>query len=259
VAAAGSAAARAQEEADAARIADEERRRAKAALGQGAAAGAQMREFHEAARALQRTIASAQPAGTRVESFEIDGAAVDDVRRLCLNMTPPLPMMQEYDFRHTDAHSVAPLMDSAGAGAKPAALRDAGSLRPYQEKSLSKMFGNGRARSGMIVLPCGAGKTLVGIAACVTVGRSCVVLCPNTTSVNQWMDQFCAYSTVPRELLIPLTSRNKKPLPPRHVGCVLLTTYTMLGGGGRRSKESEGLLREIATREWGLQVRAPSQ
>ena len=27
---------------------------------------------------------------------------------------------------------------------------------PYQEKSLSKMFGNGRARSGIIVLPCGA-------------------------------------------------------------------------------------------------------
>lgn len=33
--------------------------------------------------------------------------------------------------------------------------------RPYQEKSLSKMFGNGRARSGIIVLPCGAGKSLV--------------------------------------------------------------------------------------------------
>ena len=28
-------------------------------------------------------------------------------------------------------------------------------LRPYQEKSLRKMFGNGRARSGVIVLPCG--------------------------------------------------------------------------------------------------------
>ena len=28
-------------------------------------------------------------------------------------------------------------------------------LRPYQEKSLRKMFGNGRARSGIIVLPCG--------------------------------------------------------------------------------------------------------
>lgn len=31
-----------------------------------------------------------------------------------------------------------------------------------QARSMSKMFGNGRARSGIIVLPCGAGKSLVG-------------------------------------------------------------------------------------------------
>ena len=34
-------------------------------------------------------------------------------------------------------------------------LKPAAVLRPYQEKSLRKMFGNGRARSGVIVLPCG--------------------------------------------------------------------------------------------------------
>lgn len=34
-------------------------------------------------------------------------------------------------------------------------LRPIAILRPYQEKSLRKMFGNGRARSGIIVLPCG--------------------------------------------------------------------------------------------------------
>jgi superfamily II DNA or RNA helicase len=38
-------------------------------------------------------------------------------------------------------------------------------LRPFQQKSMSKMFGNGRARSGIIVLPCGAGKSLVGAQA----------------------------------------------------------------------------------------------
>ena len=44
-------------------------------------------------------------------------------------------------------------------------------VRPYQEKSLAKMFGNGRARSGIIVLPCGAGKSLTGIAAAVRVRK----------------------------------------------------------------------------------------
>lgn len=70
-------------------------------------------------------------------------------------------------------------------------------IRPYQETSLSKMFGNGsvlavgkvdgrsdglrglcrRARSGIIVLPCGAGKTLVGITAACTIKKSVLVLC----------------------------------------------------------------------------------
>ena len=37
-------------------------------------------------------------------------------------------------------------------------------VRDYQAKCLNRIFGgNGRARSGLIVLPCGAGKTLVGI------------------------------------------------------------------------------------------------
>jgi DNA excision repair protein ERCC-3 len=58
------------------------------------------------------------------------------------------------------------------------------------------MFGNGRARSGIIVLPCGAGKTLVGIAACATIRRSCLVICPHTTSVDQWIDQFLKYTTL---------------------------------------------------------------
>ena len=59
-----------------------------------------------------------------------------------------------------------------------------------QEKSLRKMFGNGRARSGVIVLPCGAGKTLVGVTAACTVRKKCLVLCtsgkemPNTLLRN---------------------------------------------------------------------------
>ena len=56
----------------------------------------------------------------------------------------------------------------------------------YQEKALARMFGNYRARSGIIVLPCGSGKTLVGIVAACTVKRSCLVLCNSSVSVEQW-------------------------------------------------------------------------
>jgi DNA excision repair protein ERCC-3 len=59
--------------------------------------------------------------------------------------------LEEYDFRNDTRN---PDLDIA--------LKPMTRIRPYQEKSLSKMFGNGRARSGIIVLPCGAGKSLTG-------------------------------------------------------------------------------------------------
>lgn len=68
-------------------------------------------------------------------------------------------------------------------------LKPSTTLRPYQEKSLRKMFGNGRARSGIIVLPCGAGKTLVGVTAACTVKKRCLVLCTSGVAVEQWRSQ----------------------------------------------------------------------
>jgi superfamily II DNA or RNA helicase len=71
------------------------------------------------------------------------------------------------------------------------------SFQPYQERSLSKMFGNGRARSGIIVLPCGAGKSLTGVTAASTIKRSTIVMCINNSSVNQWREQFLTWTTLP--------------------------------------------------------------
>ena len=70
-------------------------------------------------------------------------------------------------------------------------------IQPYQERSLSKMFGNGRARSGIIVLPCGAGKSLTGVTAASTIKRSTIVMCINNSSVNQWREQFLTWTTLP--------------------------------------------------------------
>lgn len=55
--------------------------------------------------------------------------------------------MEEYDFRNDTVNPNIPLFD----------LKPRTRIRRYQERSLAKMFGNGRARSGIIVLPCGAG------------------------------------------------------------------------------------------------------
>lgn len=71
-----------------------------------------------------------------------------------------------------------------------------GFLVSPQEKSLARMFGNGRARSGIIVLPCGAGKTLVGISAAQRVRKSCLCLATNAVSVDQWHAEFKRWTTL---------------------------------------------------------------
>jgi DNA excision repair protein ERCC-3 len=46
------------------------------------------------------------------------------------------------------------------------------------------MFSNGRARSGIIVLPCGAGKTLTGIVASSHIKKATMILCTSNVSVE---------------------------------------------------------------------------
>ncbi|MES1903137.1 MAG: TFIIH basal transcription factor complex helicase XPB subunit, partial [Paramarteilia canceri] len=77
------------------------------------------------------------------------------------------------------------------------------------EKCLQKMFGNERARSGVVVLPCGAGKTLVGVTAACTVKKRTLVLCNSGVSVEQWKQQFKAWSTIKEHNIVKFVSDGK--------------------------------------------------
>ena len=87
-----------------------------------------------------------------------------------------LPLIEEYDFKKDNHNPKCPNFDIE--------LKSSTQVRSYQEQGLSKMFSNGRALSGVIVLPCGAGKTLVGITAACTIKKGTIVLCPNGVSVE---------------------------------------------------------------------------
>ncbi|WP_246491271.1 DEAD/DEAH box helicase family protein [Actinomadura alba] len=67
-----------------------------------------------------------------------------------------------------------------------------GELRPYQEKALGELdagWAGGRRRA-WVVLPPGAGKTLVGLEAARRLGRKAVVFVPNTAIQNQWAEHW---------------------------------------------------------------------
>ncbi|GLV34549.1 haywire [Carabus blaptoides fortunei] len=171
-------------------------------------------------------------------SFEVNQEKIEVIQKRCIELEHPL--LAEYDFRNDTVNA------DINIDLKPSAV-----LRPYQEKSLRKMFGNGRARSGVIVLPCGAGKSLVGVTACCTVRKRALVLCNSGVSVEQWKQQFKMWSTADDSMICRFTSEAKdKPM-----GCgILVTTYSMITHTQRRSWEAEQTMKWLQDQEWGIVV-----
>ena len=176
-------------------------------------------------------------------SFEIIAERVEHVKQRCLPGNLGYPTLEEYDFRN-DTHN--PDLDIA--------LKPMTHIRSYQEKSLSTMFGNGRARSGIIVLPCGAGKSLTGIAAASRIRKSCICLCTSSVSVDQWAAQFKLWTNLSELEIVRFTSQGKESFPPQNQACVCITTYNMVSVGGKRSEDSQRALAELRGREWGLML-----
>ncbi|KAK1751804.1 P-loop containing nucleoside triphosphate hydrolase protein [Echria macrotheca] len=174
-----------------------------------------------------------------VHSFEIIDEGVEDVKRRCGEID--LPILEEYDFRNDDFN---PNLDID--------LKPNTQIRPYQEKSLSKMFGNGRAKSGIIVLPCGAGKTLVGITAACTIKKGVIVLCTSSMSVVQWRNEFIKWSNINPDDIAIFTAESKSKFS-GSTG-IIVTTYTMVTNSRERSHDSKKMMDFLRGREWGLML-----
>lgn len=176
--------------------------------------------------------------GALTASFMIAPNQVQQVKRVAKEESH-YPLLEEYDFRNDTKNPRLAIEIKATT-----------QIRAYQERALNKMFGNGRARSGIIVLPCGAGKSLTGITAATTIKRSVVVMCINNESVKQWKEQFEMWTTVSSSSIKMFNKGNKDQLPPPSQACILLTTYSMACGG--RSESSRMVLEQVKNREWGI-------
>lgn len=175
----------------------------------------------------------------QVHSFEIPNTAVESVKARCQSMG--CPALEEYDFRNDE---INPTLDID--------LKPIAQIRSYQEKSLSKMFGNGRAKSGIIVLPCGAGKTLVGITAACTIKKGTIVLCTSSMSVVQWRNEFIRWSNIDPSDIAIFTSDNKEKF--RRSTGVIVSTYSMVSQTRARSHDAEKMMEWLQSREWGLML-----
>jgi DNA excision repair protein ERCC-3 len=97
-------------------------------------------------------------------------------------------------------------------------------VRDYQKESAAVYFAGGHARggSGVIVLPCGAGKTIVGIAAMAMVQRSTLVLTTSITAVKQWHREILDKTDLNDDQVTEYTGESKE------IGPVTLATYQIV-------------------------------
>jgi DNA excision repair protein ERCC-3 len=112
----------------------------------------------------------------------IDAAARKFVADKALT-THGIPLQQQYHF---EGDSSLPTMHLA--------LRTSTKPRDYQVKAVEAAVGLGTCSSGVIVLPCGAGKTLVGIMLLCAVKKPAIILCASAVSVEQWKNQILDFA-----------------------------------------------------------------
>ncbi|APT83171.1 DNA repair helicase XPB [Corynebacterium ammoniagenes] len=115
-------------------------------------------------------------------------------------------------------------------------------LRDYQEYATESFWEGG---SGVVVLPCGAGKTIVGAAAMAKAQATTLILVTNTVAGRQWRDELLRRTTL-TENEIGEYSGEKKEIKP-----VTIATYQVVT---RKTKGEYRALELFDSRDWGLVI-----
>ena len=129
-------------------------------------------------------------------------------------------------------------------------------LRTYQSEAAAVYYAAGadHGGSGVVVLPCGAGKTMVGMAAMSMDSSSTLILTPNTIAVEQWITELLDKTTLEPEMIGEYTGQRKE-IKPVTVATYQTITYRSRGknrreGGDLRSEYPHFEL--FDSRNWGL-------
>ncbi|GAC1325859.1 MAG: DEAD/DEAH box helicase [Mycobacteriales bacterium] len=139
-----------------------------------------------------------------------------------------------------------PAEDLAGyvdGEAHPITLHEDGwSLRAYQQQAVDGFWAGG---SGVVVLPCGAGKTIVGAAAMAQASATTLILVTNTVSGRQWKSELLKRTSLTEEEIGEYSGERKEIRP------VTIATYQILA---TRRKGEFAHLDVFDAKDWGLIV-----
>lgn len=115
-------------------------------------------------------------------------------------------------------------------------------LRDYQEFAAESFWAGG---SGVVVLPCGAGKTMVGAAAMAKAGATTLILVTNTVAGRQWKRELIARTSLTEDEIGEYSGEKKEIRP------VTIATYQVIT---RKSKGEYRNLELFDSRDWGLMI-----
>ncbi|KAI7902530.1 P-loop containing nucleoside triphosphate hydrolase protein [Cokeromyces recurvatus] len=136
-------------------------------------------------------------------------------------------------------------------------LRPEVEIRPYQREALEAIVDTSDpdptkhfARSGIIVLPCGAGKTLTSILVACAIQKPVLVVCSTIIAAEQFCKEFLRFTTLMASKTGMFAGAKKWPY--NGPSGVLFTTYTMLVENKNRTADSKRMSNFIDKTEWGL-------
>lgn len=135
----------------------------------------------------------------------------------------------------------------------PVRLNENLQLRDYQIAAIDSMLGNGEPGTGYgtIVLPCGAGKTIVGIGIMARLCTPTLVICPNIIAARQWIREIQSKTDIPKSDIGEYSGERKE------IRSVTVCTYQVLIHSQQKEDDlslSMNNLEIIKARNWGLLI-----
>jgi DNA excision repair protein ERCC-3 len=121
---------------------------------------------------------------------------------------------------------------------------DAFKPRDYQLAAVSAFRAGGKGDHGVVVLPCGAGKTIVGITAMSELKTETLVLTTSITALRQWISELKCKTSIDPEMIGEYSSEKKEIKP------VTVSTYQIISAKDRNEEQKHFKL--FSERNWGF-------
>jgi DNA excision repair protein ERCC-3 len=123
-------------------------------------------------------------------------------------------------------------------------------LRDYQLDAVDAFWAGGGSRggSGVLVLPCGAGKTVIGLAVMARASTQTLILCTSISALHQWRRELCSKTDVDPAEVGEYSGETKEIRP------ITLTTYQVMTTHLSGSPDEFPHLKLFMERDWGLIV-----